>query len=112
MSNFAGLINELPMDPTDDRFFYAIDFVNVVDDGGTLENPTVTVSSADVAKGVVISNVSVSGTKVIFRPSIQSGNQSDAGWDGDGDQILCTATIEDASAKKLQRSGLLWIAQR
>ena len=71
-----------------------------------------TVSSADVAKGVVISNVSVSGTKVIFRPSIQSGNQSDAGWDGDGDQILCTATIEDASAKKLQRSGLLWIAQR
>ena len=112
MSQFAGLINELPMDPSDDRFFYSIDFVNVIDDGGTLETPIATVSATDVEKGVVISDATISGTKVLFRPSVLSGNQNDAGWASNGDRILITASFQDENGKEIHRSGLLWIAQR
>ncbi|NIR50014.1 hypothetical protein GWO43_16065 [candidate division KSB1 bacterium] len=112
MANFAKVINDQPMDPTDDRQTYGIDFINIIGTTGTLTNPTAT-HTATTGLGLTLNDVAVSNTsQITFRPSISAGQQSNTAWDGDGTKILITLTGENSAGRKLQRSGFLHIAQR
>ena len=113
MSNFAELMNDIPMDPTDARFFFGIDLVDVVDDAGTIVNPTATIDAAGIAAGVTLNDVAISNsTQVTFRPTVSGAEQNNARWNGNGQKFLVAITIEDAFARKIERSARLWIAQR
>ena len=116
--NYIKTINDLPMDPKDDRLYYGVDFANLIDDGGTFVNPTAEVSANDSngnahGLGINVNNVSVSAPHtILFRPSVDSGDQEDTKFDGDGIKVAIKCTIENATGQTLQRSGYLWIAQR
>lgn len=113
MPNFAELINTPPMDPVDNRFFYGLDFVDVITDGDTLANPTATIEAAGTTAGVTITNVVLTETtKIVFKVAVSVGQQSNARWDGDGRKYLVTVLIENAAGDPIERSGLIWIAQR
>ena len=101
------------MDPKDERLFYGIDFVNVIDDGGTIVNPVATIDVGTSGVVVTLNDITLSDTtKVLFRPSVASGDQSNEVFDEDGLKALVTITVDDATGKPVQRSGFLWIAQR
>ena len=83
MPDFAELINTPPMDPLDNRFFFGLNFVNVVSDGDTLANPTATVDAAGIAAGVTLSNVQLTETtKIVFKAAVSPGQQDNDRWSG------------------------------
>jgi len=113
MANFAELINDPPMDPVDNRFFYGLDFVDVVTDGDTLSNPTATIEADGTTDGVTISSVVLTEvTKIVFKVAVSGGQQSNARWNGDGRKYLVTVLIENTAGDPIERSGFIWIAQR
>ena len=113
MPDFSELINTPPMDPLDNRFFFGLNFVNVVSDGDTLANPTATVDAAGIAAGVTLSNVQLTETtKIVFKAAVSPGQQDNDRWNGGGQRYVVAITIENAAGDKIERSGLLWIAQR
>ena len=113
MPDFAELINTPPMDPLDHRFFFGLDFVNVLTDGDTFVNPTATVDADGIAAGVTLSNVNITETtKIVFKAAVSSDQQDNDRWNGGGQRYVVATTGENAAGDKIERSGLLWIAQR
>ena len=112
MSRFAPQLNSPPMDPTDDRFFFGVDFTPVITDGGTIGSPAVEVDQAGINLGVEINDVTLDGLKVLFRPSVAAAKQSDPAFGGSGRRFLITITVQSVAGRKIQRSVWLTIAQR